>query len=110
MENIRHNYLAGSIATFRLQSRGAKMKKANPIGRTGFAPNIQNESELSTSARQHGRNMGALYLSNVGGLDAFYKLFGLIEKQYDPHTRVSFLDGFFEVTQRDQEGGTDGND
>jgi hypothetical protein len=86
------------------------MKKANPIGRTGFARNILNNVELSTSARQHGRNMGALYLSNVGSLDVFYKLFGLIEKQYDPHARVSFLDGFFEVTLSDHEGGADGND
>ncbi len=81
-----------------------------------FTPdNISNHSDLITSelhrkARLNGQSMATLYKTNVGSLDAFYRLFGIVETLYPIPLRQAFLDGFFDTVAHYQERGADGTD
>lgn len=89
------------------------MKKANPERRTGFDDNISNSAEntpiSNEKARQYGLNMAQLYRSNMGSLDAFYKLLATIETMLKGETRQSFLDSFFDAVIDTDPEGSDGN-
>jgi hypothetical protein len=63
--------------------------------------------ELHRTARQFGRNMGNLYKTNKGSLDAFYRLLATVETSFTGEVRLTFLNSFFDETGANQEGGAD---
>lgn len=87
------------------------MKKVTPKARNDFDYNIINSAEntpiSNEKARQYGLNMAQLYRSNMGSLDAFYKLLATIETMLKGETRQSFLDSFFDAVIDIEQGGND---
>ena len=64
-------------------------------------------AELHRKTRLNGQSLAKLYQANMGSLDAFYRLFGMVETMYPMSLRQTFLDGFFDAVEVDQEGGAD---
>ena len=63
--------------------------------------------ELQFTARQFGRNMATLYRTNMGSLDAFYRLLSAVETSFTGELRLTFLNSFFDALEVNQEGGAD---
>jgi hypothetical protein len=74
--------------------------------------NLSNSNDLITdelhrTARQFGRNMATLYRTNMGSLDAFYRLLSAVETSFTGELRLIFLNSFFDETEANPEGGTE---
>lgn len=64
--------------------------------------------DLHHTAQQFGRSMATLYSTNVGSLDAFYRLLKTVETTFSPELRLIFLNSFFDEVEGNLEGGADG--
>lgn len=65
-----------------------------------------NTNTPEQEARQDGFNMAVLYRTNIGSLDAFYRLLTSFEAKYQGEHRKAFLDAFFDAVEIHNEGGT----
>lgn len=65
----------------------------------------KNTNTPEQQARQDGFNMAVLYRTNMGGLDAFYKLLASYEARYQGEHRKAFLDAFFDAVEMQNEEG-----
>jgi len=86
-----------------------KDRPGNPKRPYYTADNLINSNdfnnELHHTARQFGRNMATLYRTNIGSLDAFYRLLSAAETTFTGELRLTFLNSFFDAIEVNQEGG-----